>query len=260
MFLEEKLLLSLSRSPDAPDLVSADSPHSISEALSTLQRVYPNFERIVSNKRILDFGCDQGLQSIALAKLLNCQVLGVDINPKTLLKARGNAREYQVSADHLSFTNQLTPQMDGQFDVVISQNSFEHFHDPCHVLEQMRELSKPKGLVLLTFGPPWYSPYGSHMHFFCKLPWLNLLFSEKAVMNVRSHFRDDGAKHYEEVESGLNKMSIRKFESIIRENQMHIHFKRYDCVKGVDTLGKIPLLRELFINHVTVILGHHQIN
>lgn len=39
--------------------------------------------------------------------------------------------------------------------------------------------------LLITFGCPWLSPYGSHMHFFTKMPWINVFFSETTVMRVR---------------------------------------------------------------------------
>jgi hypothetical protein len=93
------------------------------------------------------------------------------------------------------------------------------------------------------------------MHFFCKVPWINLLFPEKVVMRARSHFRSDGATTYEEVESGLNKMSVGKFESIINSCNLMPIYRKYECVKGINWLSKVPSMRELFINYVTVVLS-----
>ena len=73
-------------------------------------------------------------------------------------------------------------------------------------------------------------------------------------MNVRRHFRDDGAVRYEDVELGLNKMTVRKFEEIIKALNLTLAYKRYDCVKGLNFLGKIPGLRELFINCISCVL------
>jgi SAM-dependent methyltransferase len=145
--------------------------------------------------------------------------------------------------------------MRGQFDVVISQDSFEHFPEPDAVLHEMSLLLNRSGVLLITFGPPWFAPYGSHMHFFCKVPWINLLFSEEVVMRARSRFKSDGASTYEEVESGLNKMTIRKFESIVSSCNLKVTYRKYECVKGLNWLSRIPLARELFINHVSVVLS-----
>jgi hypothetical protein len=93
------------------------------------------------------------------------------------------------------------------------------------------------------------------MHFFCKVPWINVLFPEEVVMKVRSHFRSDGAKRYVDVESGLNRMTIAKFESIVYSSNLKITYRKYECIKNVNWLAKVPTLREFFINRVTVILS-----
>ena len=92
------------------------------------------------------------------------------------------------------------------------------------------------------------------MHFFCKLPWVNMFFTEATVMKVRGLYRNDGARRYEEVESGLNRTTVRKFERIVRESGLQIQHSRYQFVKGQDWLARIPLLRELFVNGVSVTL------
>jgi hypothetical protein len=73
-------------------------------------------------------------------------------------------------------------------------------------------------------------------------------------MSVRSIFRDDGARTYEDVESGVNKMSVRKFEKIVKECGLRDVYRKYECVKRLDFLATIPFARELFINHITSIL------
>jgi len=98
-------------------------------------------------------------------------------------------------------------------------------------------------------------PYGSHMHFFCKIPWLNLLFPEAAVMSVRSRYKHDGAHHYEEVESGLNKMSLAKFERLVRTSGLKIVRRHYTAAKRLNFLTRLPMVRELLTVHVTVILA-----
>jgi hypothetical protein len=77
------------------------------------------------------------------------------------------------------------------------------------VLDEMRLAACPGGCVLITFFEPWLSPYGSHMSHFTRVPWINVLFSERTVMNVRSLFRSDGATRYEDVEGGLNRIDSR---------------------------------------------------
>jgi len=63
------------------------------------------------------------------------------------------------------------------------------------------------------------------------------MFSEKTIMNVRSLYRNDGARKYEEVENGLNKMTVGKFEELISKIDMKTQYKKYECVKGMNIIG-----------------------
>ena len=154
----------------------------------------------------------------------------------------------------VKIVGEIKEDMKGRFDIVISQNSFEHFNNPIGVLNIMKELLKPRGKIYITFGPPWYAPYGAHMHYFIQIPWVNILFSERSLMSARSKFRNDGATKFKEVEGGLNKMTVKKFNDIIDRNDLIIDYIKYDCVKGMNFLAKIPILNELFINNIRCIL------
>jgi SAM-dependent methyltransferase len=255
--LQEKILLKLSRDKKPTDH-EINHEWSIENALSLLQRVYNDFESQIEGKSVCDYGCGVGYQSVALAHAAKAgKVLGIDTNPKWIKEARKLSKDFQDGqhARTIEFTENIEKAHKGSYDVVISQNSMEHFPYPAGTLKQMKLLLKPEGRLFITFGPPWYAPYGAHMQFFTNLPWVHLFFPERVIMKVRSRYRSDGAERYEEVESGLNKMSVAKFERIIEESGMKIVFKNYECIRGLNFLSKIPLLRELFINHVTVALA-----
>lgn len=253
MSVGEHILLMLSRPRGVSGSPGGEEVR-LDEALLLLQRVYPDLGALVSGKRVVDFGCGAGLQGIALARRYGCSVVGVDSNARTLMTAARNATRFGASPGEVRFVEHVSPDSAGGFDVVISQNSFEHFAYPDRVLHTMGSLLGDGGLILLTFGPPWFAPFGSHMYFFCGLPWVNILFPEAAVLKARSHFRHDGARRYEEVESGLNRMTIRKFERIVASCGMRVRYRKYECVKRIDALSRLPGFRELFINHVSVIL------
>lgn len=254
MSFGEKLLLFLSKEPESSDCETVKEEWNAKHALALLNTTFPDFTNNIAGKTIVDFGCGDGWQSLALAKSGAKHVLGLDTNFKNLNEAVRLAKKLGLTG-RVEFTDMLEDRFKGKFDMVISQNSMEHFGNPAKVLNEMKSTLKQDGTMLITFGPPWYAPYGSHMHFFTRIPWVNILFSEKSVMNVRAHFRDDGATKYEEVEFGLNKMSVAKFERVISSNKdMKIRYKKYSCVKGMDLLGKIPFLRELFINRISCIV------
>jgi SAM-dependent methyltransferase len=218
--------------------------------IEVLEAAYPGLADLLKGKTVLDFGCGFGHQTNALthSDKYECQVQGLEINKDYLRKAR-------TTYPRASFIDGLDAEQ--KYDVVFSLDSMEHFREPDSVLEAMKDALRPGGLLLITFGPPWYAPYGSHMHFFCKLPWLNVIFPERAVMAVRNRFRSDGAQRYEDVESGLNKMSLRAFERLVKRSGLELGRNRYNGVKGLDVLTKIPVIRELCTSRVTVVLRKH---
>jgi len=250
----ERLLLFLSRKPGALDLQTDVEKSTLETALAMLQRVFPDLAQRVAHRDILDFGCGIGLQAAAIARSGARYVLGIDTNEKTLVQARTLAHELHLESQ-MEFAVRLEDHFKQRFDVVISQNSMEHFSDPLGSLEEMKLALKSKGSILITFAPPWYAPYGSHMHFFTKVPWVNILFSEETVMKVRAYFRSDGAARYEDVESGLNRMTVAKFEDLMANIGMKTEGVNYPCVKVLNFLAKILVVRELFINEVSCILS-----
>ncbi|HET7231409.1 MAG TPA: class I SAM-dependent methyltransferase [Longimicrobium sp.] len=250
----EWVLGALSRPPEAEDHAAARDPWNQANALDILRAAFPDLEALVRGRRVLDFGCGGGWQALALAGLGAGFVLGIDSNERVLRSARSLARRMGTDPRRLRFAAALPPALAGSFDVVISQNAMEHFGDPVGVLRAMRGALAPGGRVLVTFGPPWLAPSGSHMHFFTRVPWVNLLFSERTVMAVRARYRHDGARRYEEVESGLNRMTLRRFERVVRASGLRIERRADRCVKGLPLLHRVPVIRELAVNVVNAVL------
>ena len=223
-----------------------DTPSGDKDPLSTLMSSYPDLAELVQRKRVLDFGCGRGDQAAAMAHRFSSIVTGLDTNRRTLataVKSHGAAVE---------FLDKIPPGR--TWDVVISLNAMEHYSDPVGALESMRRTVTFGGLVLVSFGPPWWAPYGSHMQFFCRIPWLQLWFTEQTIMAVRARYRNDGARRFEDVESGLNKMSLAKFERILSASNLSVIRLSYAGVKRMHWLTRVPVLRELGTVHVTSVL------
>jgi hypothetical protein len=78
----------------------------------------------------------------------------------------------------------------------------------------MRRLLNPGGRVLVSFGPPWRHPLGGHVYSI--FPFSHLVFPDAALVRWRSSFKTDGARTI--LESGLNKMTVSRFERLIAES------------------------------------------
>jgi SAM-dependent methyltransferase len=166
----------------------------------------PAFLEEIRGKTVIDFGCGYGRQSVEIAATAG-RVIGLDIRESVLEQAR-------VTASRASVSHKCTfaKQTDERADIVVSLDAFEHFGDPARVLQQMFDLLKPGGMLIVSFGPTWLHPRGGHL--FSVFPWAHLLFSERALLRWRADFRQDGATRFREVAGGLNQITIRGFESL----------------------------------------------
>jgi 2-polyprenyl-3-methyl-5-hydroxy-6-metoxy-1,4-benzoquinol methylase len=182
---------------------------------SKLRVLLPGIEDEIKNKVVLDFGCGSGADAKEMAQLGAKQVIGLDISEKWLSLAREQAVNAGV-ADQCEFVTRVTKPV----EVIVSLDSFEHFADPQAVLQTMYSLLEPGGRVFISFGPTWYHPLGGHL--FSIFPWSHIVLKEKALIQWRSQFKKDGARRFSEVEGGLNQMTIRRFEGILKKSSFAI--------------------------------------
>lgn len=211
-------------------------------ALSVLRREFPDFDALIRDKRVLDYGCGDGFQSIAMAKAGAARVFGVDLDESRLVHARRLAR----GVDNLSFSEYISEEV----DLAISLNAFEHFPEPSGNLRELSRAVRAGGQILITFGPPWLAPFGAHVGFFTSCPWANVLFSVHTLNRVRMLYRGDAQ---DDVDYGPNKITVRSFENLIEQSGLLVERLEYRTAKNLP-LGRIPGVREFFINHITCIL------
>jgi SAM-dependent methyltransferase len=174
-----------------------------------------NLLRHIAGKTIIDFGCGRGFETLELARRGAKLAIGIDIREDLMSQARQNALNagLEGSVQFATSTNQVA-------DIIISLDAFEHFENPVKILEIMDRLLVAGGEIILSFGPTWYHPYGAHL--FSVFPWAHLLFREEALIRWRSSFKSDGATRFSEVAGGLNQMTIKRFESLVRQSRFTI--------------------------------------
>lgn len=185
----------------------------------------------IAGKTVIDFGCGDGVQAVAMARIApDCRVIGLDIQERLLDHARKRAERAGLSG-----RCHFTTRTDEKADVIVSIDAFEHFDDPLAILQLMSLLLKPGGQVLVSFGPTWLHPYGGHL--FSVFPWAHLVFTEQALIRWRARFRSDGAKHFAEVDGGLNQLRIADFERMVEASPLML-----DWIETVP-IRRLALLR-----------------
>ncbi len=200
----------------------------------------------MKDKSVLDFGCGAGTQVFDLADKGVRRVVGLDIQAPLIADGQREAERRGVT-DRVAFTTAT----DETFDVVVSLDAFEHFSDPAAMLALMHDRLKPGGIVLVSFGPTWYHPLGGHL--FSVFPWAHLVFTERALIRWRSDFKTDGARRFSEVQGGLNQMSIRRFETIVRSSPFEIEELQPVPIRKLRAVAS-PLTREFTTAVVRAVL------
>ncbi len=97
-------------------------------------------------ERILEVGCGGGH---VLRRFPECDLVGVDVSGAVLKKAKANLAGYRVELRKGMLDKVgLEP---ASFDGVICTEVLEHIERPEPVLEQIRDLVKPSGRLVITF-------------------------------------------------------------------------------------------------------------
>ncbi len=98
------------------------------------------------NVKILDVGCGNGTLSQVISQRVKTKVVGVDISPTLLKKAKARG----IDAYEIDVCTQLLPFEDNKFDVAILARALEHLIDPDFAIKEIKRVLKKEGLLVLS--------------------------------------------------------------------------------------------------------------
>ncbi len=216
--------------------------------------------------RYLDAGCGRGDMAVALAQASGGFVKGVDVNPASVGAARRLLASTSLDPAKVEFecADVLALRESGEkFDVVVSHEALEHYADPEAFLATCFELLKDDGSRLVAgFGPLFRAPLNTHVDYMFKfpIPWAALLFSETALLRLRSEFHrpNDPAARWEDIKGGLNRMRYSQFLHWVgccgfttERLVVNLQLKRWPPLWAVSSaLVRLPVLRDYFATSV----------
>lgn len=118
---------------------------------------------------VIDIACGAGYGSKMLAESTKVRtVLGVDISSEVVEYARQNYYHHKINYRQADVVDPHLSAKLGKFDTVVSFETMEHVSRENVYLENMRELAKPEGTIIISTpfgrgrGEPCNDPY--HVH------------------------------------------------------------------------------------------------
>jgi SAM-dependent methyltransferase len=126
--------------------------------------VYEWIAERVHGRRVVDLACGEGYGSAVLGRTA-ASVVGVDANPEAFEHAR---RKY--TGANVSFERDMVETWSGDVDCVVFLQTIEHVQDPDAVLERLRDVVGPHGVVyvstpnVLTLAPEGAERSGNPWH------------------------------------------------------------------------------------------------
>ena len=219
-------------------------------------------EDIFKGKRVLDMGCGASGKSLYYVSIGAEHVVGVDVVPHYKAEAEIFAKELGYE-DRFTFLlgdalNLTLPE--NSFDVVIMNDFMEHIYDPEGALREALRVLKPGGKIFVNF-PPYFHPTGAHMSDVIGIPWVHMFFPEKTLIQAykdlvrglpdeqdRLSLRFSTDASGREYISYLNKMTIRKFHSIVKRMNLKLYWYQELPLRPYFALfARIPVLKEMFV-------------
>lgn len=109
------------------------------------------------DSKVLEIGCTNGFSSLEIQRLLGCNVIGVDINKKSVDNANSRITELGLDPKKIKFEYgdaQHLNYNDSEFDLIICGNAISFVNDKEKAFEELKRVLKPNGFISMV--PIWY--------------------------------------------------------------------------------------------------------
>ena len=230
---------------------------------------HSTLDEMFKDKLVLDIGCGAGGKTVFYASKGVKKIIGIEILGKYKEEAENLAKEYGMG-DKFEFIQGDAASMpfeDEAFDTIIMNDAMEHVDKPEMVLKECYRILKKDGRLYLNF-PPYNHPYGAHLSDAIGIPWVHVFFSEKTLiktykelvkdlpdgkerMNFRISKKEDGSEYF----SYINKMSIKRANSILQKSSFELEYYSEEPLRNFFKYpARLPIFKEFLVKMVVCIL------
>ena len=253
----------------------------MSEYLDSIFKLYEEIFLEISEfinlhgKKVIDFGFGSGAGTVAFS-LKGVDIIGIENNQAggedCVVQGDRYATMKGRKVTFLLMDGEKMDFGDNSFDVVLAIDVLEHLTNPVKVLQEIKRVLKPGGMLVIVWQP-YYAPYGGHLKFASKIPWRQLMpFFNKEKFLKKAWARNPICSYDAllNIVNSLNKLTLYQFRKIITRMQWDVvafkkrSFKWNNSVTNVrlgiflrimlNKLPLIPILEEITTRSVLVIL------
>lgn len=140
-----------------------------------------------SNSRILDIGTSTGHTALEFGRLLNCEVIGIDINSESIKTATERCKRFKLNKVKFQLDDATKMSFDsGIFDVVFAGNVTSLVNDREAALNEYWRVLKPNGFLVAV---PMY---------YLKKPTEKLLqdVRDAIQVNIKAQYKKDWSNFF----------------------------------------------------------------
>lgn len=217
----------------------------------TIPYLVENEQYFTGNSRVLIIGCGNGEETKWLAQKC-AYVAGVEVNENRIAKAKEESKNLR-NLDIIYIKENL-PFEDCYFDTIFMHNVCEHINNLEHWFREYYRVLKRGGILINTFEPLFYSPYGAHLFELLKLPWGHLVFGFRPTQELRNAFYPNYSNANNWEERGLNRLTENKYKKLILTTGLRHKYYKVKTVKNIPLVATMPFVKNLFISKIENIL------
>lgn len=109
------------------------------------------------DSKVLEIGCTNGFSSLEINRLVNCEVIGIDINENSIKNANDRIVENGLDPKRIHFEYGNAENLkfsDNEFDLIICGNAISFVNDKGKAISELKRVLKNNGFISMV--PIWY--------------------------------------------------------------------------------------------------------